>query len=86
MSDAATTSAIPERSTPGFPSIREAFGVWLRIAMLSFGGPAGQIAVMHRILVEEKHWVSESRFLHALTTAWCYPGLRRSSSPPTSAG
>ena len=74
MSDAATTSAIPERSTPGFPSIREAFGVWLRIAMLSFGGPAGQIAVMHRILVEEKHWVSESRFLHALNYCMLLPG------------
>ena len=74
MSDAATTSAIPERSTPGFPSIREAFGVWLRVAMLSFGGPAGQIAVMHRILVEEKHWVSESRFLHALNYCMLLPG------------
>src|SRR6266508_5003174 len=47
-------------------SLREAFRVWLRVAMLSFGGPAGQIAVMHRILVEEKRWISESRFLHAL--------------------
>src|SRR5712672_1534302 len=44
----------------------EAFRVWLRIALLSFGGPAGQIAVMHRILVDEKRWVSEGRFLHAL--------------------
>ncbi|MGH6752462.1 MAG: chromate transporter, partial [Bradyrhizobium sp.] len=43
----------------------EAFRVWLRVALLSFGGPAGQIAVMHRILVEEKNWISESRFLHA---------------------
>lgn len=46
--------------------MREAFWVWLRVAMLSFGGPAGQIAVMHKILVEEKRWVSENRFLHAL--------------------
>ena len=44
----------------------EAFMVWVRVALLSFGGPAGQIAVMHRILVEEKNWISESRFLHAL--------------------
>src|SRR5829696_4551279 len=44
----------------------EAFRVWLRVAALSFGGPAGQIAVMHRILVEEKRWISENRFLHAL--------------------
>src|ERR1700704_3459234 len=46
----------------------EAFRVWLRVALLSFGGPAGQIAVMHRILVEEKNWISESRFLHALNS------------------
>ena len=42
----------------------EAFRVWCKVASLSFGGPAGQIAVMHRILVEEKRWVSENRFLH----------------------
>lgn len=52
----------------------EAFWVWSKIAMLSFGGPAGQIAVMHRILVEEKHWVSESRFLHALNYCMLLPG------------
>jgi hypothetical protein len=40
--------------------------VWTRVGLQSFGGPAGQIAVMHRILVDEKRWVSESRFLHAL--------------------
>src|SRR5881392_3604941 len=52
----------------------EAFRVWLRVAILSFGGPAGQIAVMHRILVEEKNWVSESRFLHALNYCMLLPG------------
>jgi chromate transporter len=52
----------------------EAFRVWLRIATLSFGGPAGQIAVMHRILVDEKHWVSEGRFLHALNYCMLLPG------------
>ena len=46
-------------------SWREAFLLWLRVAIYSFGGPAGQIAVMHKILVEEKRWVSENRFLHA---------------------
>ena len=57
MTDAAATSSIStERSAPSFPTLGEAFWVWLRIALLSFGGPAGQIAVMHRILVEEKHW------------------------------
>ena len=48
--------------------------MWLRVAMLSFGGPAGQIAVMHRILVEEQRWVSESRFLHALNFCMLLPG------------
>ena len=52
----------------------EAFRVWLRVASLSFGGPAGQIAVMHRILVEEKRWVSEGRFLHALNYCMLLPG------------
>src|SRR6201990_3528212 len=47
-------------------SFAEAFKVWLRVALLSFGGPAGQIAVMHRIVVEERRWISEARFLHAL--------------------
>jgi chromate transporter len=48
--------------------------VWARVAALSFGGPAGQIAVMHRILVEEKRWVSEARFLHALNYCMLLPG------------
>ena len=52
----------------------EAFRVWLRVAALSFGGPAGQIAVMHRILVEEKRWISETRFLHALNYCMLLPG------------
>jgi chromate transporter len=55
-------------------SLREAFYTWLRVASLSFGGPAGQIAVMHRILVEEKRWVSEERFLHALNYCMLLPG------------
>ncbi len=75
MTDAATVSPIAAaRSAPCFPTQGEAFRVWLRIALLSFGGPAGQIAVMHRILVEEKHWVSESRFLHALNYCMLLPG------------
>src|SRR5450830_418575 len=55
-------------------SLRQAFRVWLRVAGLSFGGPAGQIAVMHRILVEEKNWISEGRFLHALNYCMLLPG------------
>ncbi len=52
----------------------EAFWVWIKVAVHSFGGPAGQIAVMHRILVEEKRWISESRFLHALNYCMLLPG------------
>ena len=57
-----------------YPSLREATRTWLRVALLSFGGPAGQIAVMHRIIVEEKRWVSEERFLHALNYCMLLPG------------
>src|ERR1700676_2656738 len=46
----------------------------MRVALLRFGGPAGQIAVMHRILVEEKNWISERRFLHALNFCMLLPG------------
>ncbi|MEX2455116.1 MAG: chromate efflux transporter [Rhodospirillaceae bacterium] len=56
------------------PTFREAFAVWLRIGLLSFGGPAGQIALMHRILVDERRWISEGRFLHALNYCMLLPG------------
>ena len=52
----------------------EAMRVWLRVAALSFGGPAGQIAVMHRIVVEEKKWIGEQRFLQALNFCTLLPG------------
>jgi chromate transporter len=55
-------------------SFRDAVRVWVRVALLSFGGPAGQIAVMHRILVEEKRWIGETRFLHALNYCMLLPG------------
>ena len=55
-------------------TLREAIRVWARIAALSFGGPAGQIAVMHRILVDEKRWIGETRFLHALNYCMLLPG------------
>lgn len=55
-------------------SLGEAFRVWAHVAMLSFGGPAGQIAVMHRIIVEEKRWIGENRFLHALNYCMLLPG------------
>jgi len=54
--------------------LREALGVWARVAAQSFGGPAGQIAVMHRLVVEEKRWVSDERFLHALSYCMLLPG------------
>jgi len=71
--DAATNTTTKADAGHGI-SFGEAFRVWLRVAMLSFGGPAGQIAVMHRILVEEKNWISESRFLHALNYCMLLPG------------
>ena len=52
----------------------DALRVWLRVAALSFGGPAGQIAVMHRIVVDEKRWIGEARFLHALSYCTLLPG------------
>jgi chromate transporter len=55
-------------------SFGEALRVWLRVAALSFGGPAGQIAVMHRIIVDEKKWIGDSRFLHALSYCMLLPG------------
>ena len=60
--------------TPAHPSFTEAAKVWARIGVLSFGGPAGQIALMHRELVEERRWISESRFLHALNFCMLLPG------------
>lgn len=63
-----------EVSAPPHPSFREALGVWIRIGLLSFGGPAGQIALMHKELVEDRRWISESRFLHALNYCMLLPG------------
>ena len=55
-------------------SFAEALRFWLRLGFISFGGPAGQIAVMHRELVEQKHWISDRRFLHALNYCMLLPG------------
>jgi chromate transporter len=63
----------PVSSPPPVP-LSEATRTWARIGLLSFGGPAGQIAVMHRILVDEKRWLSEQRFLHALSYCMLLPG------------
>jgi chromate transporter len=76
MTDVSSPDTIAN-PVPGFatpPSFRDALAVWVRIGLLSFGGPAGQIALMHRILVEEKRWVSEKRFLGALNYCMLLPG------------
>jgi len=59
---------------PIAPSLKESFWYWLRLGFISFGGPAGQIAIMHNDLVEEKRWISEKRFLHALNYCMLLPG------------
>ena len=56
------------------PSFTEAFWFWLKLGFISFGGPAGQIAIMHEFLVEKKKWISDSRFLHALNFTMLLPG------------
>src|SRR6185295_8019242 len=56
------------------PTFGEAFRVWLKIGCINFGGPAGQIAMMHRMLVDEKKWIDEPRFLHALNFCMLLPG------------
>ena len=61
-------------TTPTFPSFAEALRVWLRVGLLSFGGPAAQIAVMHREVVDDRRWVSDARFLHALNFCMLLPG------------
>jgi chromate transporter len=56
------------------PTLREALAFWLKLGCISFGGPAGQIAIMHRELVETRRWISEQRFLHALNYCMLLPG------------
>jgi chromate transporter len=56
------------------PSFKEAFLFWLKLGFISFGGPAGQIGIMHEFVVEQKKWVSDSRFLHALNYCMLLPG------------
>jgi len=63
-----------ENRTVKTPDIREAFLVWLKIGVLSFGGPAAQIALMHRMLVSEKRWLSEKQYLNALSFCMLLPG------------
>ena len=56
------------------PSLREALAIWGKIGDISFGGPAGQIALMHRVLVDERRWIGEKQFLHALNFCMLLPG------------
>jgi chromate transporter len=74
-----TTSAAASESAPtikanAHPSFAEAFRFWLKLGFISFGGPTGQIAIMHTELVEKKRWISEARFLHALNYCMLLPG------------
>ncbi len=61
-------------SSPPIPTLWETLKVWMKIGLLSFGGPTGQIALMHRELVEKRRWISDSRFLHALNYCMLLPG------------
>lgn len=73
--DQGLNETLPQAAPAGHGiSFGEATRVWARVAALSFGGPAGQIAMMHRIIVEEKRWIGEERFLHALNYCTLLPG------------
>ena len=69
MSDALETNQRPNEIT-----LAQATRFWLQLGFISFGGPAGQIAVMHQELVERRRWISERRFLHALNYCMVLPG------------
>ena len=68
------TSTQGSTETPAAPTLKQAFWYWLKLGFISFGGPAGQIAIMHHDLVENKRWISEKRFLHALNYCMVLPG------------
>ncbi len=66
--------AVLEHAPPAPVSLREAFLYWLKLGFIGFGGPAGQISMMHQELVERRRWISEHRFLHALNYTMVLPG------------
>ncbi len=70
----ARKAEVPDDSPPAHPSLRDAIRYWLKLGCISFGGPAGQIAIMHKELVEKRRWISESHFLHALNFCMMLPG------------
>jgi chromate transporter len=70
-----TTTPVPREKKPiQHPTFAEAFRFWLKLGFISFGGPTGQIAIMHTELVEKRRWISENRFLHALNFCMLLPG------------
>jgi len=72
--DASTTERTVAPDAAATPSFGEALKIWFKIGCLSFGGPTGQIAMMHRVLVDEKKWIDEPRFLHGLNFCMLLPG------------
>src|SRR4051794_8097990 len=74
LDDTLAESAQSDRSEIVRPSFAEAFRFWLKLGFISFGGPAGQIAIMQTELVDRKKWISQSRFLHALNYCMLLPG------------
>ena len=66
--------AVQEASAPPAPTLAQALSFWLRLGCISFGGPAGQISLMHTELVERRRWISEGRYLHALNYCMLLPG------------
>ena len=78
-----TALAIEQNGTPAPVSLWVAFRFGSSFGFISFGGPAGQIAIMHQELVERRRWISERRFYTPLITACCYPAPKPSSWPPT---
>ncbi|MEI7567615.1 MAG: chromate efflux transporter, partial [Opitutaceae bacterium] len=69
-----SASSLPPATTPAHPTFRTALRFWLKLGCISFGGPTGQIALMHTELVEKKRWIGEARFLHALNYCMLLPG------------
>jgi len=72
--DGAPNANTPNRHAPAAVSFLDALRFWLKLGFISFGGPAGQIAIMHQELVERRRWISEQRFLHALNFCMLLPG------------
>ncbi|MGC2048858.1 MAG: chromate efflux transporter [Gallionella sp.] len=72
--DASQQQTSGNTQAPAHVSLAQAFWYWLRLGFISFGGPAGQISIMHQDLVEHKRWISERRFLHALNYCMVLPG------------